>query len=213
MKHVWGKVCAASVAAAGVTAFTPSASAENRPLEFETEFDLGVAPAASAIKAELATTAAAAWEQSIGSYLDRLVDVAKEVVTQPVAAAPDAVQAAVDAELTAFAAAAAKPLPPELLDVLGIEFTEEEQAEAPKISLAPYPSADAHDCELCRATGGQWIEVTRAEQPAAPAESLVDDAAAWEKLAEWASSRIEAAEPDDAPDAFSAFFGDSSLAD
>ena len=114
MKHVWGKVCAASVAAAGVGVFTPAANAESRPLEFETEFDLGVAPAANAIQAELAATTVSAWEQSIGSYLDRFVEAAKEAVAQPAPAAQDtAVQAAVDAELSAFAAAIEKPLPPQ----------------------------------------------------------------------------------------------------
>jgi hypothetical protein len=209
MKHVWGKVCRASVAAAGVAVFASAANAENRPLEFETEFDLGISPAAAAIKAELAPTAAA-WQESIGSYLEQLLDAAKEVAPQLAPVAQDeTVQAAVDAELSAFAAAAAKPLPPELLDVLGIEFVEEDAA--PKISLAPYPS-EAHDCELCHAAG-EWVEVKNAEQAAAPAEGLVDDAAAWDKLAEWASSRIEADDAPAAEDAFDAFFSDSSLAD
>ena len=196
MKHVLSKVCAASVAAAGLAAFTSAANAENRPLEFETEFDLGIdvavapaVPAANLIQAELAT-AVSAWEASIGEYLEQVVGAAKQAVADPAPAAQDdAVQAAVDAELSALA-------PP-----------------APTISLAPYLSSDAHDCELCHAEG-QWVEVTRVEQAAAPAEGLVDDAAAWEKLAEWASSRIDADETAAAEaDGWDAFFSESSLAD
>ena len=186
MKHVWGSVCRASVAAAGVAVFTSAANAENRPLEFETEFDLGIDAGANAINAELATTAAA-WQESIGTYLEQFLEAAKEVAAEPAPAAQDeSVQAAVDAELSAF-------------------------TEAPAISLAPYPS-HAHDCQLCRGTG-EWVEVTKVEQAASPAEGLVDDAEAWEKLAEWASSRIEADAAAAEADQWDLFFSDTTLAD
>jgi hypothetical protein len=88
------------------------------------------------------------------------------------------------------ATAEAKPAAqPEAQPAVHVEVATNPLLLAPVLS---HPS----DCELCRAGGGEWVEVSRADdadgQDVAPEQSFVDDAVAWEKLAEWASSRIAA---------------------
>lgn len=244
MKHVYRKLCRASVAAAGVMVATSAASAETKPLEFETEFDLGAAGVRAGVSAALAMAEAqpaAQWEDSITAYLDGLIEKIAPVVEPPPApAAGDAaVEALIDAEIAAFAAvdpvtpaAEVTPLPAELLELLGVEADGDEaddavtalaqaRAEIPALSLgaltlAPVPSHPL-DCDQCHAAG-EWIEVKMEEQVAAPADGMVDDAAAWQKLAEWASARLAAETKEDVADdvelaEFELLFGDPTLAD
>ena len=203
MNHIWSKVCRASVAAAGVMVATSAASAESRPLQFETEFDLGldrvaeaVAPAAAAPDV---SPAPAGWEAAIGSYLDALV--ARAEVNPRVAESTDDAAAAT-AEV---AYATADAVTADLLVALGLEPAEETaeepaaKAEASTASataeaapnpllLAPVLSHPA-GCESCAATLHESRK--EAEEAAAPADVRIDDFAAWRKLADWASARAE----------------------
>lgn len=203
MKHVWQSVWQASVAAGAV--FIPSAvSAETKPVEFETEFDLDLAVGAAALPAPAVPklagfdlpSAAAKWQESIGSYLDGLLGAPTPPPAMEPAPVPDDdedIDALIAAEVAAFAPAAVA-------------------APAPQISLAPVLS-HAMDCSLCRGVG-EWVEVTNVVDLAAPAEGMVDDAAAWERMAEWASARLAAdASDDEADDGFDLFFDEPDLAD
>lgn len=216
MKHVFGNLCRASVAAVGVLAVTPAASAETRPLEFETEFDLGIAgeAIAAALESNVSNISAAAtqWEQSIGAYLDGLLEAAAPALEPAPASGGMPVSEVVDAEVEAFAPVElappvpqVNPLPQELLKVLG-----DDAAGAPALSLAPAPSHPT-GCAMCEAAG-EWVEITKAEAAPSPAEGMVDDGDAWQRLAEWASARL-AAEDAAADDEFEALLDDGALAD
>ena len=202
MNHIWSKVCRASVAAAGVMVATSAASAESRPLQFETEFDLGldrvaeaVAPAAVALDV---SPAPAAWETAIGSYLDGLI--ARAEANPGVDASTQDAATAATAEVRSSSADAVAA---DLFVALGLEPAEEIAEEtAAKVEastasataeaapnpllLAPVLSHPA-GCESCAAA----LHDSRkeVEQAAVPAEVQIDDLAAWQKLADWASAR------------------------
>ena len=225
MNHIWSKVCAASVAAAGVMVATSAASAESRPLQFETEFDLGLDRVAEAVApaAVAPEVSPAGWEAAIGSYLDALV--ARAEASPAVDATTSAAAAAV-AAATEAASAEADAVTSDLLVALGLEpagdIAEEPAAKAEAspaeaapaaataeaapnpLLLAPVLSHPAH-CESCTAAlhdGRKEVEQAAAAAPAAvpaaaPADVRVDDFAAWQKLADWAAARAEA-DADDA---------------
>jgi hypothetical protein len=244
MKHVWNQVrrasgkvsLSASVAAGAVAVMAASAPAESRPGALETEFEFDVAvPGAAAVAAEVKgaavdlSSAVAKWEQSIGEYLDGLIDDAAPApeVVQPAVAEGPAVDAVVAADIDAFDGAEpeVKPLPPEVLEALGIDPAEVADGKVPDVLVvAPAPVPEkaearpaAHaeaaanplllapvlshpmDCELCR-EAGKWAEVSEAEPAPGPGEGLVDDMAAWQKLAEWASARVSGDEAAQAGD-------------
>lgn len=243
MKQVFGNVCRASVAAAGVMVAASAASAETGPVQFETEFDLDLAggaitagavnagaPTVSAITLDIAS-AAAKWEESIGAYLEGLL--AADAATGAAPAAEEAkahdpvTEAVIEEEIEAFAqpeTVEAKPavtqeaqaLPPALKVALGYDIADavlelpkavpaaaQEKAPQPQpatpqpvAALAPQLLAPVLStpmgCESCAAHRAQ--------------QARIDDAAAWQKLAEWASSRAEedAGSADDTEEAVAA---------
>jgi len=236
----------ASVAAAGVVAVTSVASAENRPGPFETEFDVSPGATPQIASLQIGPTAAK-WQASIADYLEGLID-----EPAPATEKADTVTATdvVTAEVKAFAAPdepdpeakpEVKPLPPEVLDALGVDPIEaidakedvliavparaDEKADSkPDVEANDADDADAEiadakpeaqpavrveeatnplllapvlshpsDCELCHFGAGEWVEVSRADdQDVAPEQSFIDDAEAWETLADWANSRLAA---------------------
>ena len=204
MKHVWRSICQASVAAAGVVVIPSAVSAETKPIEFETEFDLDLAAGAALLPtpgvpqhaAFDLPSVAAQWQESIGSYLDNLLDApTPPAPTEPAPASDDddEIDALVAAEVAAFTPAAVA-------------------THAPQVSLAPVLSHPM-ECPLCRGAG-EWIEVTTVAEVPAPAEGMVDDAAAWERMAEWAPARLAADASDaDSDDGFDLFFDGPTLAD
>jgi hypothetical protein len=268
MKHVWNQVrrasakistsvsasVAATVAAGAVMVIAAPASAENRPGLFETEFEFDGISAGAAATAQVkaagfdVSSAAAKWEESIGEYLDGLVDEITPVVEERQAPADDFVANEVEAFAVADGAKPeVKPLPPEVLEALGIDPAEVAEAEVQDVLIdvpakgddgaeakpqAAAQAAAAHeepainplllapvlshpmDCELCRAMG-KWTEVGEAEWEAEAGEGLVDDMAAWQKLAEWASARVSGEEATQVGDDVAAVDDedDSSLAD
>jgi hypothetical protein len=179
MKQVLGSIGRASLAAAGVMVATSAANAESRPLAFETEFDLNLAPTPAPLN--IAVPDVTKWEQSIGAYLDGLLtrDEAAAATSAAEQAAGDPGAESVDTDevvdtdqvvaedIRAFqpvqAAAAIAPV------------------EANLLLLAPVLSQPMH-CEQCDA------ETTTHAQ--LEAEVKIDDSAAWQKLAEWASARV-----------------------
>jgi len=227
VKQILGKVCRASVAAAGVVVAASAANAESRPLELETEFDLGhlggvSLDASAAVKAASLDVSSAVgnWQKSIGTYLDGLLAdrtpgveaAAPEVKTEAKGQATVDVDEVIEDEIAAF-----KPAEP--ADAKA-EAKAEEAAAAPAnpLLLAPVLSHPM-DCAEC-----QKLVQQAAAKDAEDAQSRVDDAAAWQNLADWAGSRVadEAAASaaadadDDVATAESAFFddaGDPTLAD
>ena len=200
MKQILGNLCRASVAAAGVMAAASTASAETKPFEFETEFDVGgIAPAivpgvATAGAPTIALDVPAAvgnWEQSIGAYLDDVFDTDTDGLdAAPQPAAPETtvdvakdIAEVLDPVVRADVAAFTTPAP-----------------EANPLLLAPVLSHPA-DCEACRKLVEQAEADESQDQPAADAttEAKVDDTAAWQKLADWASARV--AEDEEAAEA------------
>jgi hypothetical protein len=217
-----------SLAAAGVvvaSSLAPvSASAEIKPLQFETEFDLDLTPAnlnltvpaaaADTIHLDLGS-AAAKWEQSIGAYLDGLLsaDEAAAATTAAEAAAADPTPEASLDEATVVAedikafqptqaaakAEAAGNDEPSVKDEPSVNA--DAVANANPLLLAPILSHPM-DCAGCRA------HAEPSAAAAAPTVTPVDDADAWQKLAEWASARLaedrSAGDADDS-DGFEAF--------
>ena len=190
MKQKLGNLCRASVAAAGVMAAASTASAESKPFEFETEFDVGgiapaISPGVAAAGAAIALDVPAAvanWEQSIGAYLEGLLDtdtVGLDAVPQP-AAPEDKIDVAKDIA--------------EVLDPVVQAEVAAFTAPAPEVNpllLAPVLSHPS-DCEACRALADQAKADEASDEPTADAatEAKVDDSAAWQKLADWASARV-----------------------
>jgi hypothetical protein len=219
VKQILGKVCRASVAAAGVVAAASAANAESRPLDLETEFDVGTVDTQAAVKAAASfdvSSAVGNWQESIGAYLDGLLAsrtpgveaAAPEVKTEAKAQATVDVDVLIEEEIAAF-----KPAEPAKVEAK----VETAAAPATPLLLAPVLSHPM-DCTECH----KRVEQAAAED-ANRAESRVDDAAAWQNLADGAQSRVAdeaaAASADDDGDvatAESAFFddlGDPTLAD
>ena len=187
MKQVFGKVCRASFTAAGVMVAASAASAETRPVQLETEFDLDLggsigaaAPALAAPQASSFTldfsSAAAKWEESIGAYLDGLLaaDEAPAPQAQEAKAADDAAtDAVIQAEIAAFEQPQPAKAEPATVEPATVEPVAQPVALSPQL-LAPVLSSPA-GCQACCAH---------------LAQARIDDAAAWQKLAEWASSRV-----------------------
>ena len=217
MKQIFGNICRASVAAAGVMVATSAASAESRPVLFETEFDLdvfvggiafeapAVAPQVSAPLTLDVASAAAGWEQAIGAYLDALLDATEAKEAKSDDAKTDA----------AHADAATQPAPAELAVATEVVIAPLVAAEvaaftAPAVRpelLAPVLSHPMH-CDQCLAHAA---EAAAAETASATA---VDDDAAWQSLADWAAARAaESAPADDALTAESDFFFDDEPVD
>ena len=228
MKQILNQLCRASITAAGVMVATSAASAESKPVQFETEFDLNLnlTPGGLNLQAPQATRpvtfdvakAAADWQESIGAYLDTLLEAepAPAVPSTSRETTPDSTtDAAVKADLAAFAAAepaatsAAKPLPPEVLEALGLDPADAVLAvpagakSQPDVIVNPLLLAPtlSHPtgCDACHhghADPGQPEPITSA------AGAGVDDAAAWQTLADWASARAaESTQPAGADDA------------
>jgi hypothetical protein len=209
VKHLFGNICRASVAAAGVMVATSAASAETRPVQFETEFDLDLSLNGAALEIPAAAPQAAApvaleiskavdgWEQAIGAYLDALLesDAKVEAKAEAPAEPTPAANEVIAAEVAAFAAPAVT-VKPEL--------------------LAPVLSQPMH-CEGCLLHAPEKPAETAAVTAPAPAPvATVDDDAAWQSLAVWAAERTS----DDAEDltdtAFAAeaeFFADFDAAE
>ena len=238
MKQILGNLCRASVAAAGVMVATSAASAESKPLQFETEFDLDLLPgnlsahaAAAAIDVGLdaAAPSVSGWEQSIGAYLDTLLNAEPKSAPAPATQVDESdadAAAVIEAEIDAFTATElaaptaqapeTKPLPPELLEVLGIEPPAEGEEPADVLVAVPASAESRPDpkpeakvepanplllapvlshpmnCEMCHA---HLDAAPAVEQAAAPAQ--VDDAEAWQTLADWAAARAAADTTDD----------------
>ena len=206
MNHIWSKVGRASVAAAGVLVATSAASAESRPLQLETEFDLGLdrvaeaaaAPAAVAVDVSPATTA---WEAAIGSYLDALVARAEanpgvQATTEVTSEAADAAASDLFVALRLEPAEESAEEPAAKVEAPAAEAstaTAKAEAAPNPLLLAPVLSHPA-TCESCAAAvhdGRNEAEQAAAAAPAAPAEARIDDFAAWQKLAHWAAARAE----------------------
>ena len=228
MKQILGKVCRASVAAAGVMVAASAANAESRPLELETEFDLGHAgggislDTAAAVKTAAldVSSAVGGWQDSIGTYLDGLLGADRtpgiEEVAEPEAndEATFDIDDVIEEEIAAF-----KPTEPVKAEPKAEEKAEVAAAETPAnpLLLAPVLSHPM-DCPECQKLIRQAV-VDDAEG----AQSRVDDEAAWQNLADWAGSRVAddvaataPADDDDVATAESAFFddvGDPTLAD
>jgi hypothetical protein len=206
VKLTLSKVCRTSVAAAGVMVAASAASAESRPLELETEFDLGQLGGASLDTTAPVKTAAfdvsaavGNWQDSIGAYLDGLLS--SEVTPGVEAAAQEAdADDVIQEEIAAF-----KPTE---------SAKAEPRVEANPLLLAPVLS-HPNDCPEC---------LKLAEQAAAAEaqsdeieESRVDDAAALQNLADWAGARVAdqaaaasaTADESDVATAESAFFDDA----
>ena len=210
MKLSFSNVCRTSVAAAGVMVAASAVSAESRPLELETEFDLGQLgggvslDATAAVKTAAFDVSAAVgnWQDSIGAYLDGLLS--SEVTPGVEAPAPDAKGEADADDLIEEEIAAFKPTE---------SARAEPTVEVNPLLLAPVLSHPMN-CPEC---------LKLAEQAAADAqsdeveESRVDDAAALQNLADWAGARIadqaaantSAADEADVATAESAFFEDA----
>jgi len=227
VKQILSNLCRASVAAAGVMVAASAAHGEARPLGFETEFDLPGVGAGTAIDALGAVrsrvldvpSAAAKWEESIGSYLDALVgkQLAVEAPAAEVTAGPDATTEAVvkqelkalagddvndDADADADEVADAKP-------AAAVEAT----AVNPLL-LAPVLSHPM-ECEQCRKELEEAAAAQQdADQPAA--EAKVDDEVAQQNLADWAADRASgkqsarSASDTASADAEGVFFDDAS---
>jgi hypothetical protein len=232
VKQILGKVCRASVAAAGVVVAASAANAEARPLELETEFDLGHVGAGVTLGASAAVQAAAIdvssavgnWQQSIGAYLDGLLadrtpgveTAAPESKDEPKPQAAVDVDEVIEEEIAAF-----KPAEPVKAEANASAKAEEAAAlPANPLLLAPVLSHPM-DCAEC-----QKLTQQAAARDAEDAQSRVDDEVAWQNLADWAGSRLadEAAaaataaadDDNDVATAESAFFddvGDPTLAD
>lgn len=211
MNRILGNLYRASMAATGVLLATSSASAETKSFDFETEFDLEGLVAAkvpasvpSGLQLDV-SSAAAKWEQCIGVYLDALLDRATPAATVDASTeVVAALRAFLNAEIEAFTVAAVATAEP---------AAEIAQADAPvalvlnPLLLSPVLSHPM-DCESCQG------ESKHAEAAAAPvaepvsssALAEVDDVAAWQEMADWASARAaeDAGNPDDATE--SAYF-------
>ena len=201
MKQVLGSICGgiglSSLAAAGVMVATSAANAESRPLAFETEFDLNFAPTPT--PAGIAAPDVTKWEQSIGAYLDGLLS-----ADESAAATTAAVEAA--AEPAGEEPAAAPEISVIEEDIKAFQPTEtavkaDSVAAANPLLLAPILSHPM-DCAECRA-GAE--EAAAAAPVVAPPVATVDDTAAWQKLAEWASARVAADRAADEFDEFDTF--------
>ena len=228
MKHILGNLCRASVAAAGVMVAASAAHGESKPLGFETEFDLpgltgggnnvtGAIDAAGAVRRAVldVPSAAAKWEESIGSYLDALVG-KQAAVEAPAAEVPAGVDATTEAvvkqELEALAADDADTDADEDADAKPAAAAE--AAPVNPLLLAPVLSHPM-ECELCRKEL-EAAAAPAADEPAeeAAADAKVDDDAAQQKLADWATARAGedqgARQSDDTASAESVFFDDLS---
>jgi hypothetical protein len=233
VKQILGKVCRASVAAAGVVVAASAASAESRPLELETEFDLGHVGGSAALDPSAPVKAAALdvssavgnWQESIGSYLEGLLAdrtpgvqaAAPEVKDEAKRAATVDADEVIEEEIAAFKPA--EPVKAEPQTEAKAKAEGAAAVSANPLLLAPVLSHPM-DCPEC----DKLIQQAAAED-AADAESRVDDEAAWQNLADWAGSRVADAgaaaatappENDDVATAESAFFddaGDPTLAD
>jgi hypothetical protein len=226
VKQILSKVCRASVAAAGVVVAASAAHAESRPVELETEFDLGHLGGGISLDTSAAVKAAALdvssavgnWQESIGTYLDGLLAdrtpgiqaAAPEVKDEPKPAATIDVDEVIEEEIAAFKPAVPAKPEPKAEDVATVP--------ANPLLLAPVLSHPM-DCPECE----KVIQQAAAED-AHDAVSRVDDDAAWQNLADWAGSRVAvdaasattAPAGDDVATAESAFFddvGDPTLAD
>ena len=211
MNQVFGKVCRASVAAAGVMVAASAASAESRPLLFETEFDVDLAAGIAAVAPRVGTlsfdvpSAAAKWEESIGAYLEGLVD----VEAAPAADAAPAVDAAAAdlvarIEIQAFtvteapaAEAGAKPLPPEVLVALGFDLADAVLEARAAVPAAAQKQGEGDAAKPQAAADARLLAPVLSEPMGCPGcaahaahAARVDDAAAWQKLADWAASRV-----------------------
>ena len=227
MKHIFGNICRASVAAAGVMVATSAASAESRPLQFETEFDLdlslnGVAFEAPFQAPQAATpltldvsSAAAGWEKAIGAYLDALLESPAESKDD---AKPQAKADAPAAEPTAPpapaepASASDKPDSP-LIAAEVAAFATPAPAVNPQL-LAPVLSQPMH-CDQCLAHSAEAAPAETAAAETAP-EATIDDDAAWQTLADWAAARAAETAADSADEAVTAesdFFFDVDAAE